>query len=199
MEEEKKKKGTKKIVTIVVAILAILAIAAIVAGVVLSLNNKPENVVEKMLENLKTGDFVKAGEMTTDSQTFLEENKEGEDTLSEETQKLFFDRIEWEIKETKVDGENATVALNITNKDFKQVIEKYFKKIIEVAFSGQEVGNEEFEKYLVEILNSDIPTLTVDSVFNLVKQDGKWLVVADDAFVESLLPEFSKAMKELAQ
>lgn len=177
------KKKTNNGVMIAVAIVVVVLIAALVC--VFLMADSPKKSVETMLRDLKSGNY---------SQGILANLLE-EENFDQETQKLLFEKLEWKIQNVKEEGDRATVEVEITNKDFKTIINNYMQKILKVAFSGQEVNEEEMTNYLIEELNNDeIQTVTSNQSIVLEKKDGKWEVTEENDFVNILLPGFNEAI-----
>ena len=88
--------------------------------------------------------------------------------------------------------------VEITNKDFDKIISNYTQEALKIAFSGQSFTAEEQNNTLKEQLkNEEIGTKTVTTTIQLIKQDGKWRVQADENLVNSLLPGLQEAINSL--
>lgn len=121
-----------------------------------------------------------------------------EEDSNTEAQKLLFEKLEWNIKEEKVEGDTATINLDITNKDFKQIIDNYTQRIIKAAFGEEELSDEQIEKYLIEELgNEEVQNTTVSQTITMNKVDGKWTIADVENTVYVLLPGLSEAMEAL--
>lgn len=177
---EKKKSNTGVIVGVVVA----LVIVALIAGMLL-MKDSPKKVVETMLNDLKTGNY---------DQSLLTSVME-EGNLNQETQALFFEKLEGKVLNVTEEGDRATVEVEITNKDFKTIINNYMQKIVKIAFSGNNPSEEEISNYLVEELkNDEIQTVTSNQSIILERKDGKWDVSEENDFANILLPGFNEAI-----
>ena len=120
----------------------------------------------------------------------------GKEELSQEAQQLIFEKLTWKIQSTKQEGDKATVEIEITNKDFKVIIGNYMQKVIQLAFSGQNVQEEEMTNYLMEELrNQEVQTITSNQSISLEKRDGQWQIVTEKSeLVNVLLPGFNEAI-----
>lgn len=187
MGEEKKK--NKKGIFIGIAI-AVIIIAIVVAGVIYisSVANSPEALVESVLNELKIGNYEQAG---------VGDFLEGEN-FDQETEKLLFDNLQWKISNVKIEDNKATVDVEITNKDFKTIINNYMQRVIKIAFAGEELTDEQITQYLVEELGNDqIQNVTVNKTIILENKDGKWEISEENDFVNILLPGFNEALNSL--
>lgn len=177
--EEKKKsnKGMIIVVAIVVVVVAILACVFLMA-------DSPKKSVETLLGDLKSGNY---------NQTVLSDLSE--EDFDEEARTLLFEKLEWKVQNVTEEGDTATVEVEITNKDFKTIIANYMQKVIKLAFSGENISEDEMTNYLLEELkNDEIEMVTSNQTIILEKQDGKWEVSEENDFVNILLPGFEEAI-----
>lgn len=204
--EEKKNKGKVTIETKkskVVPIISIIVIIALVVIVVLSiifLGNTPKKTVDEMLQALKDADYetvnnyVNYNELISSS-----ESVEGEN-FDEETQKLFFDKLSWNITEVKQENDVANVTVEITNKNFKTIINNYMQRVLRIALRGENIDSQGTENYLIEELkNENVETTTNTQTITLLKQDGKWIITtSNEELMNMLLPGLNEAVNSLS-
>lgn len=178
---EIKKIDNRIIIGVVVAV--VLVIAVLVCVFVMS--DSPKKAVETMLTDLKSGNYSE--EMLSDAL---------QDDFDKDAQKLFFDKLGWKILNVKQEGDRATIDIEITNKDFKTIISNYMQKVLKLAFSGQNIGQEEVTNYLIEELkNDEIQTVTSNQSIIVEKKDGKWEATEEvNDFANILLPGFKEAI-----
>ncbi len=171
---------------IIGAVAAVVVMIAILVCVCVMSSDSPKKAVETMLSDLKSGNY---------DQEILG-NAMQEESLNEEAQKLFFDKLAWKVQNVKTEGDKATVEVEITNKDFKTILGNYMQKVLKVAFSGQNIDQEEMTNYLVEELkNEDVETVTSNQSIVLEKKDGKWEATEENNdFANILLPGFNEAV-----
>ena len=180
-------KKSRNMIMIAIAIVVAVVLVAIVAYIIM--NDSPKKVVENTLNQLKIGAY---------KQEILAGLTQGESTLDTEAQKLLFEKLEWKILEVKEEGEKTTVEIEITNKDFKTIMGNYMQKALKAAFSGQSINEEQMTNYLMEELkNEEIATVTNNESIVVEKQNGKWKITDEEAFVYSVLPGLSEAMDAL--
>ena len=175
---------TKKVsmITTVVAVIAIVALVVILTILMVTSSN-PKKTVDGLLTNLKAGDIEKAKEFITGENTM-----EG-DMFNEEGQKYLFDKLSWMVKNITEDKESAIIEIEITNKDFKQIMTNLSQKIINLIFSGESITDEITTKYLTEELkNEEVQTTTLTATIQAVKEEGKWKIVGNEELTNALLP-----------
>ncbi len=181
---------TKKVslITTAIAVVAIIAVVVILTILMVTSSN-PKKSVDGLLTNLKAGDFEKAQEFMTG------EDSIEEDSLNEEAQKYLFDKLSWKIKNITEENENATIELEVTNKDFKTIMTNYSQKIVKAVFGGESMTEETSNKYLLEELKSEeVQTTTLTKNIQAVKEDGKWKIVGNEDLTNALLPGLEEAI-----
>lgn len=172
------------------AILTVVIVLVIVAllTVLIVTSSDPKKSVDGFLTNLKAGDFEKAQEFATGDK--LLEDQE----YNEETQKLLFDKISWKVKKVTADNNEAKVEIEITNKDFSEVLQNYKNKIWKDISSviGKTIDTSRY--FEEELKNENLGTKTITTNIKLQKQDGKWKVVANNELANSLLPGLQESV-----
>ncbi len=183
-------KKTKKVSLITTGVAAVAIIALVVVLTILMVtSSNPKKSVDGLLTNLKAGDFEKAQEFMT-GDGLVEE-----DAFNEEGEKYLFDKLSWKITNITEEKENATIELEITNKDFKTIITNYSQKILKLVFGGENITEETAGNYLVEELkNEGVQITTATKTIQAVKEDGKWKIVGNDDLTNALLPGLQDAM-----
>lgn len=195
METEVKKKN-KKVVFIIIGVVAVIAVAAIIGAIFIVSNIKtPKAILEEVLTALKTNDFTKVEEYKEfmDSSELLNDSE-----FNQEAQKSFFDKLEWNIQEEKIEGDTATIQLEITNKDFKTAVKNYVQKVLKLAFSGEQINEEQMTNYLLEELNDEnLSSVTVNSTITMKMKDGKWDIEDTNSFMNAILPGLEEAINSI--
>ena len=189
------KKETKKKKTWIPSTIAVVVVIILVAilTVMIVKSTSPKKSVDGLLTNLKAGDFEKAQEFLS-GELNLEESG-----FTTEVQALLFDKLSWKVTNVTEEENNATIELEITNKDFKTIINNCMEKSLNAAkeaiFNGGSISEEDFKNYFIEELKNDaIETTTVTKTINAVKEDEKWKIVSDDTLFDALLPNLEEAI-----
>ena len=206
-KEVNKKSGTKKdkkskknpwIITGVTIVVVALVVVLLTYMIVTS--SDPKKSVDGLLMNLREGEFEKAREFVNSdeffSAEFLNEN------INQETQKLLFNKLSWKVNNVTENGDEATIEIEITNKDFKTIFGNVMQKTFKAALSNsedEENTEEVTQNYLIEELkNDDVPTTTITKTINAVKQDKKWKIVVDEDLTYTLLPGLQETINSLS-
>lgn len=198
--DSNEKKGGSKIISGIIALLVIIAIVAV--GTYFALlkveQNNARKTVEEVFNSIKTGDVET-----------VDKYLGGGDSVAEEDQTfmLFFKPLNYNIKKVEADFKNATVEVEVSNKDCGKIFQNYFSKIFELSFSNalsedytQKSLESELEKYLQEQFESEgIETVTTTISLKLHKNGTVWEPNDDDEnvnqFINAVLPNFSSAME----
>ena len=196
-KKENKEKGSKKVGYWVGGVLLLLVVLVIVTALLL-LPATPEKSVEGMLNSLKNADFESVNKYVNYEEIVNESEMLQNSEMDEETQSLLFDKLTWKISNISKEENTASVEVEITNKDFNQIITNYTQEALRIAFSGESFTQEEQNNKLKEQLkNEGIGTKTVTTTIQLVKQDGEWKVQADESLINALLPGLQEAINSL--
>lgn len=196
-KKESKEKGSKKVGYWVGGIVLLVVVLVIVTALLL-LPATPEKSVEGMLNSLKNADFESVNKYVNYEEIVNESEMLQNSEMDEETQSLLFDKLTWKILNISKEENTASVKVEITNKDFDQIISNYTQEALRIAFSGEFFTQEEQNNKLKEQLkNEEIGTKTVTTTIQLVKQDKEWKIQADESLVNALLPGLQEAINSL--
>ena len=196
-KKESKEKGNKKVGYWVGGIILLVVVLIIITALLL-LPATPEKTVEGMLNSLKNADFQSVNKYVNYDEIVNESEMLQNSEMDEETQSLLFDKLTWKILNISKEENTASVEVEITNKDFNQIISNYTQEALRIAFSGESFTQEEQNNKLKEQLkNEEIGTKTVTTTIQLVKQDKEWKIQADESLVNALLPGLQGAINSL--
>ena len=154
----------------------------------------PEKTLNEMFQALKDGDFEKVNEFSNyDEIKKITENDTSNNSImspeSIENQKLLYESLEWNIKSIKTEGNTATAVVEVTNKDFNEIITNYMEKAFQAWFLQGDLSDEKAQEYLTEELKSqDIPVKTQEANITLEKENGKWKVKVDENLRKAIYP-----------
>lgn len=201
VKEEKIKKGKKR--GVLARTIAIIIVLCIVIGLIYFALPSPARVLEQMLRDLKTGNFQQVQQYVdykelADIPALGTEEENTEDGVISENDKLFYEDLQWSIKNIEKNGNEAKIELEITNKNYKTIFQNYTKKVIQKLFNNESTSEEEMEKYLMEeFKNENIDQITTTQTVTVQKQDGKWKVVVDENLRNAIYPGLTEAIEAL--
>lgn len=194
----------------IIVIIAVVVIAVIAIVATILFGNNPEKTIDETFTALKEGNMDVLMEYTSTEGTdnsFTNELTEGltsgtENTeLEKEMLDSCFSQLEWKIAETKKDGDTAVVTVDITNKDFSNVMQEIFSEMMAQAFAsaftGQEMTEEDTMQLMKEKIDEVTATTTNTEEINMVKEDGIWKFSNSDELANMLLPGFASGLESM--
>lgn len=185
---------TKKSKSKIIIALTIIIIAVIGVSIYLYTTNMekkgPEITINNMFNALKQSDESQVNEYLDYNKLLssLDEMLVKEDARNEEVEKKLFESIEWKIENIEADGETATAVVELTNKDFIEVVTAWMKKIVNVKNNGIELTDEVSLQKLQETLEETDTTKTVIKRISLEKVDEKWKVTVNEELTNLVFP-----------
>ena len=185
-------KKTPWVATALIVVVVLVVVALLTYMIVTSSN--PKKTVDGFLTNLKAGDFAKAQEFVSGSEDLL-----SNEDFDDETKALLFDKLSWKVTNVTIEDNQATVEIEVTNKDFNKIISNCMEKLLEDFKTILNGGSAEqnMEKYFTdELKNEQVETTTVTKTIQLVKEDKTWKVVSNDELADALLPGLKEAINE---
>lgn len=194
----------------IIVIIAVVVIAVVAIVTTIFFGNNPEKTIEETFTALKEGnmDVLEEYISTEGTENSIENELTADLTDSTENPELekemlnsCFSQLEWKISETKKDGNTAVVTVDITNKDFSNVMQEIFSEMIAQVFSstftGQEMTEEDTMQLMKEKIDEVTATTTNTEEINMVKEDGIWKFSDSDALADMLLPGFSSGLEAM--
>ena len=187
-------KKTNKISIIAV----ILIILAVIIGIVVFFmeNNKtPEEKLEETIDScftsLKSSNIEKANkyinydELVSSFDEIVIENRDGEISNIE---KELFKSLEWNIENIEIEDDKATVVVEVTNKNFKDVITKWMEQMYTVQESEQNISDQISLRELEEVLINENETKTEIKRITLNQNDENWKIEVDESLRDLMYP-----------
>lgn len=181
---------------IVTRTIAVVIILGIIIGLIYVALPSPARVLQEMLRELKSGNYEKVNEYVDYNELsnipiFSKENSDER----KEAEKLFFEELQFNIKKINKEGDKATIEIEVTNKNYKTVIQNYTQKVMQKILSSEEINVEEI--LMDELKNKDIDKVTSIENITVQKQDGKWKVVVDDNLKKAIFPNLEEALEAI--
>ena len=196
---------TKKSKSKIIIALTIIIIAVIGVSIYLYTTNMekkgPEITINNMFNDLKQSDESQVNEYLDYNKLLssLDEMLVKEDVRNEEVEKKLFESIEWNIENIEIDGETATALVELTNKDFIEVVTSWMKKIVNERNIGTELTDEVSLQKLQETLEQTDTTKTVIKRISLEKVDENWKITVNDDLTNLVFPGVDSVVSVLNQ
>ncbi len=202
-EKPVKEKGKKR--KIFARFLAVVIILALVIGIILVALPSPARALEEMFRDLKAGKMQDVTKYVDYNELInipalgsANDEQSGENASQDDA--VLFEELQWNIKKIEKSSDEAKIEVEITNRNYKTVIQNFTKKIVQKVLSNENPSDEEAKQYLMEELkNKDSGTLTSTQTITVTKQDGKWKVMVDDNLKKALFPGLEDAVNSYDQ
>lgn len=151
-------------------------------------SESPTDVVNTYFAQLKKGDSEEASKFieNTISETEEETANEETDKVMDEALKIYLSKMDAKVLSEKVDGDNATVEVELSSLNFGNMLIEVMQEGLEDAFSGKEVDDDYMSKSLLEKVKSGKSETRTGKV-NLTKEDKEWKIKSDDNMVALML------------
>lgn len=185
---------TKKSRSKIIIVLIIIVITIIGVSTYLYFTNEekkaPEIAINNTFQALKQDEEKQINEYLDYNKLLssLDEMLVNENARNEEVEKKLFESIEWNIENIELDGETATAVVELTNKDFIEVVTEWMKKIVNERNLGTELTDEVSLQKLQETLEETDSTKTVIKKISLEKLEGKWKIAVNDELTNLVFP-----------
>lgn len=200
MGKHSKEKHTEKNKNKKSLILVVIVIICIILGIIIYLNQNKfddnrEEEAGKIIDNtflaLKEGrkeessKYLNYEELITSlDEMILKNNQEGNSTIEKE----LFNDIEWNVENITIQDGGAIAVVEVTNKDFKEMITKWLKELVNEKSEGkvisQEIGLEKLEEILIVNENKN----TVIKKITLTLEGESWKIEVNDDLRDLVFP-----------
>lgn len=200
---EKKKNKNVKFKLIFLVIIILCTICGMIKGFKnLNIKSKePQKAVEQFCIELKrinkneVNKYVEYEKLLSSLDEMLLTNNSPK---VEEIEKLLFKEIEWNIKQAEIKEESATVTIELTNIDFKNIMIELMKKIVTQKAIQKEISTDIALEKLYEVLNeSNNNKVTTTQDITLYKEKNNWRIEINENLVNLIYPGISDVVTAL--
>lgn len=201
LQNMKNKKDKKSKGWIIILILLLILIALVLIVTYISIT--PRMSVNNALNNLKSGNS-KLANLNIDYKeliSVLDGNiiKENQKEMSE-LEKDCFNSLSWSITGEAVTNTTATVDIEITTKNFRQVLLNWIEKISETLEVKEDISTEENISLLAESIKQDnVETTTNKATLNLERKGLTWKIKIDDNLINAIYPGLNQVLDVMEQ
>lgn len=197
------KKISKRLLALSLAVLMLVSLCSCSSA-----TKQAETTVSSMFDAFKSLDFEKAQNYIDIEDMKHSQVEESETTNYEMFMGALFDRLDYTIiSSEEVDSENVNVVVKITAVDIKPVLGEYIVAALQYAFANafadpqptEEETNKKMEElFIASASKDDLATVTNEVTIKVAKEEGKWKVVSDDAFVDAMFGGIIAATEALS-
>ena len=169
----------------------------------------PANTVGSFLDALASGELEKAATLTTEGKLRLQKTplSQEDQEKSEELARLIFGKMQYELGDTQIEGDKATVAAAITAPDMGMILRQSIATILPMAFAAAfsdqtdeaKIDSLFMQFFADKLSEEDTPTVTTEVTIQLERRDGTWLIVPDDQLLSALTGRMDEAAKDLSE
>ncbi len=181
------------------AVVIFLCSTFLLAGCSLFIN--PEDILAEELELIKELDGEAIARYVTFEDLF---DIDDEEELSDDTKDVFdiiLKEFDYEILATEKESREATITVEITTIDMEDVVKEYMGTMIQYVMLQSINGEEETDintlfSILKEVLDTDYDLTTYEVDFEMVREDGEWLILANDDIANALTGYFAEIAED---
>ncbi len=196
-------KGRKgKVIAGIAIVLVVISIITTV--VIISLNNNSREIeivfnetftALKELDKEKVNKYMDYDKLISSLDEMILENPE--DT---ELEKELFKNMEWTVESIEVEDNQATLIIEMTNKDFKTILTEWMKKIVKEKESQNIITNELALQRLKEIVSDEsIQTKTVLKKVKISKDEDSWKITVDNDLRDLVFPGIDSVVSAIGE
>lgn len=196
-------KGRKgKVIAVIAIVLVVISIITTV--VIISLNNNSREIERvfnetftalKELDKEKVNKYMDYDKLISSLDEMILENPE--DT---ELEKELFKNMEWTVESIEVEDNQATLIIEMTNKDFKTILTEWMKKIVKEKESQNIITNELALQRLKEIVSDEsIQTKTVLKKVKISKDEDSWKITVDNDLRDLVFPGIDSVVSAIGE
>lgn len=191
------KKAKEKKIGMITRTIAIAIILVIIIALIYIALPSPARVCQQMFRELKAGDFDQINEYV-DYEQLINLPILSNESKSEEIKQLLFEDLQFKVKKVEQNEDKATIVAEVTNKNFKTILQNYTQKIMQNIFNNENNSAENIENIFIEELkNKDIDKATSTQNITMEKKDGKWKVVVDENLRNAMFPNLEEALNAI--
>lgn len=205
METNTKVNKKKLIVSFITALLVITIMSVVIIGniVINKDEQKVKNTINSAFKSLVEGNIEESNKYLDynsligilDKEILTEEN-----LLKYELNKELFSSLEWNIEKIDIQEDYINGTLEISNKDYSQIIIKWIELIIEEEKNGNTLTNVQCaEKMKEAILNEEIKNVTQTRKITLKNIEENLQIIVDDELGNALFPRIDQLNNLLSE
>lgn len=162
--------------------------------------SSPEKTVNNYLAAVKKMDFDAASKYVkqTDTSTSVFNNQD--DPEAEQMMRAMFSKMSHKTLSSKITGNTAQVVTSITSLDMLRITSSVMGDLLPMAFAsafseGSDSDNTDQiaqQMFMSALSDPNAPMTTEQVSINLIKENGKWLILADSSLTNALTGNLGK-------
>lgn len=160
----------------------------------------PDKSVNGFLAALEKTEFETSSKYVKQTDTSITDFANETDPETDQMMRSIFSRMSHKTLSSTKTGNTAQVVTSITSVDMFKITTSVMSDLIPLAFASafsQESDNDNTDQMVQQMFTSALtdpnaPMTTQQITINLVKENGKWLIVADDNLMNALTGNLGK-------
>ena len=178
-----------------IVIIIIVMVGVVVGGIVYFYNKSPRRKVEqainicfnamKALDVKRVEQYMNYEELIISLDNIIIKNRE--ESVSN-LEKELFKNINWKIENIEIQDAKASVVIEMTNKNFREVITKWIQKLATLKETGEYISNEIALDKLETILKEQTEIRTEIKKITVNKDDEHWNIQVDESLRNLMYP-----------
>lgn len=167
----------KKIKMILMVVLSMIVVVGCTS-------KSPTDVVNTYFSEIKKGENADLANYLLDSVKSQEEDSEAneeaeEDPKMEEAMKIYLSKLNVKVLSEKIDGDNATVEVEVAGLNFSNMIIETLQESLANAFSGIEMTDEDMSNSILEKVKVGKQETRTGTI-SLSRVEKEWKINTDD-------------------
>lgn len=190
----KKKIKRKKILSIVILLVVVLCIIFVVKNQHSSIK-QVEGTVNDGLKLLKENKIDEVNNYLNYSELIatIDDILLNEQVMKEyELDKYFFSNLNWKVNKIDIDGNEAFVTIEITNKDFEEILTNWMKELISQIENGNTIDDAICIQKLKDCSSDSNVSLKTVTGTIMLKNNNGWSIVVNTDLRDVIFPGIDK-------
>lgn len=197
----KKKKINIKMIGILIVIILIITCIVIFINNHTNSKTEPEKYIESLFTALKNSNREEASKyidyeklISSLDEMLLDQNT----TQMTDLEKKLFENLKWNIENVEIQDNQATIIVEMTNKNFANIITTWIKEILKEKEKGTIISNDLAIQKLEEAIDEENSSKTILKKITLNKDDN-WKIVVNDDLRDLIFPGIDSVSTALNQ
>ena len=197
----KKKKINIKMIGILIVIILIITCIVIFINNHTNSKTEPEKYIESLFTALKNSNREEASKyidyeklISSLDEMLLDQNT----TQMTDLEKKLFENLKWNIENVEIQDNQATIIVEMTNKNFANIITTWIKEILKEKEKGTIISNDLAIQKLEEAIDEENSSKTILKKITLSKDDN-WKIVVNDDLRDLIFPGIDSVSTVLNQ
>ncbi len=197
----KKKKINIKMIGILIVIILIITCIVIFINNHTNSKTEPEKYIESLFTALKNSNREEASKyidyeklISSLDEMLLDQNT----TQMTDLEKKLFENLKWNIENVEIQDNQATIIVEMTNKNFANIITTWIKEILKEKEKGTIISNDLAIQKLEEAIDEENSSKTILKKITLSKDDN-WKIVVNDDLRDLIFPGIDSVSTALNQ